>query len=67
MDDAIGPVMIERVWDAAAEQPVFRIAWTTEQLQQIGQALREGDQTRLRAIETAVRHAFEAALSPQRG
>lgn len=67
MDDAMGPFIIERVWDAADEQYVFRIAWTTEQLRQIGQAIRENDQTLLTAIETAVRQAFEAALSPQRG
>jgi hypothetical protein len=67
MDDAIGPLMIERVWDAAEERHVFRIAWTAEQLRQIGQAIREDDQTFLTAIETALSRAFEAALAPQRG
>jgi hypothetical protein len=67
MDDAMGPLIIERVWDAASERQVFRVAWTTEQLRQIGQAIREDDQTFLTAIETALRRAFAAALSPQRG
>lgn len=67
MDDKIGPFMIERVWDAVGERQVFRIAWTTEQLRQIGQAIREDDHTFLTAVETAVRRAFETALSPQRG
>ena len=67
MDDAMGPLIIERVWDAASERQVFRVAWTTEQLRQIGQAMREDDQTFLTAIETALRRAFETALSPQRG
>ena len=67
MDDAIGPLIIERVWDAAGERHVFRIAWTVEQLRQIGQAIREDDQAFLTAIETALRRAFETALSPQRG
>jgi hypothetical protein len=67
MDDAIGPFIIERVWDAAGERHEFRIAWTAEQLRQIGQAIREGDQTFLTAIETALHQAIEAALSPQRG
>jgi hypothetical protein len=62
MDDMIGPFMIERVWDTTDGQQVFRVAWTSEQLRRIGQAIREDDQTFLRAIETAVRRAFEAAL-----
>ena len=67
MDDAIGPLIIERVWDAADERHELRIAWTAEQLRQIGRAIREGDQTFFTAIETALHQAFEAALSPQRG
>jgi hypothetical protein len=67
MDDAMGPLIIERVWDAASERQVFRIAWTADQLRQIGRAIREDDQTFLTAIETALRRAFETALSPQRG
>jgi hypothetical protein len=43
------------------------MAWTTEQLRQIGQAIREDDQTFLTAIETALGWAFEMALSPQGG
>jgi hypothetical protein len=46
---------------------VFWMAWTTEQLRQIGQAIREDDQTFLTAIETALGWAFEMALSPQGG
>jgi hypothetical protein len=67
MDEAIGPFIIERVWDAADARHVCRVAWTAEQLRQIGQAIREDDQTFLTAIETALRRALEAALSPQRG
>jgi hypothetical protein len=67
MDDAMSPLIIESVWDAAGGRQVFRIAWTTEQLRQIGRAIREDDQTCLRAVETALRQALEAALSPQRG
>jgi hypothetical protein len=67
MDDATGPFIIERVWDAADERQVCRIAWTAEQLRQIGQAIREDDQALLTAIETALHRAFEAALSPHRG
>ncbi|HSF32180.1 MAG TPA: hypothetical protein VLK82_17130 [Candidatus Tectomicrobia bacterium] len=67
MDGVIGPLMIERVWDAADELQVLRIAWTAEQLRQIDQAIREDDQAFLTAVETALRRAFETALSPQRG
>jgi hypothetical protein len=67
MDEAIGPFIIERVWDAADARHVCRVAWTAEQLRQIGHAIREDDQTFLTAIETALRRALEAALSPQRG
>jgi hypothetical protein len=67
MDDAIGPFMIERVWDTADKRQVCRIAWTTEQLRRIGQAMQEDDQTFLTATEQALRRALETALSPQRG
>jgi hypothetical protein len=67
MDDAIGPFIIERVWNAADGQHACRIAWTTEQLRRIGQAIQDNDQTYLAAIETAMRRALEAALAPQRG
>jgi hypothetical protein len=67
MDDAIGPFIIERVWNAADGQHGCRIAWTTEQLRRIGQAIQDDDQTFLAAIETALRRALEAALAPQTG
>jgi hypothetical protein len=67
MDDAIGPLLIERVWDAADKRQVFRIAWTTEQLRQIGQAIRDDDQRFLAAVDTALRRALEMALAPQNG
>jgi hypothetical protein len=67
MDEAIGPLIIERVWDTADQRQVFRVAWTAEQLRQIGQAIQEDDQTFLTAIEQTLRRALETALSPQRG
>jgi hypothetical protein len=67
MDDAMGPLIIERVWKAADRQPAYRIQWTTAQLQRIGQAVREGDEAFLAMVEQAMRRALESALTPQRG
>lgn len=67
MNDTIGPLIIERVWNAADRQQACRIRWTTEQLRRIGQAVREGDEAFLATIEQAMRRALEAALTPQRG
>jgi hypothetical protein len=67
MNDAIGPLIIERVWDTVDKRRVCRIAWTTEQLRRIGQAIREDDQTFLTAIEQTLRRALETTLAPQRG
>ncbi|MGH8067508.1 MAG: hypothetical protein ACRERE_20190 [Candidatus Entotheonellia bacterium] len=67
MDDTIGPLIIERAWNAADRRQACRIRWTTEQLRRIGQAVREGDQAFLAMIEQAMRRALEAALTPQRG
>jgi hypothetical protein len=67
MDDPVGPLIIERVWKAADQQPAYRIQWTTAQLQRIGQAVREGDEAFLGMVEQAMRRALEAALTPRRG
>ena len=67
MDDSMGPLTIERVWNAADRQSGCRIRWTTTQLRRIGQAVKEGDEAFLAAIEQAMRRAVEAALTPQRG
>jgi hypothetical protein len=67
MDDPIGPLIIERVWNAADGQQVCQIRWTTAQLRRMGQAVREDDQAFLAILEQAIRRALEAALTPQRG
>jgi hypothetical protein len=67
MNETIGPLIIERAWDAAERRQVCRIRWTTSQLRRIGQAVREGDQAFLATLEQAMRRALEAALTPQRG
>ena len=65
MDDAVGLLIIEGVWNAADRQPACRICWTTVQLQRIGQAVRKGDQAFLATIEQAIHRALEAVLVPQ--
>jgi hypothetical protein len=67
MKDTIGPLIIERAWNAADGRQAYRIRWTTVQLRRIGQAVQEGDQAFLATIEQAIRRALEAALTPQRG
>ena len=67
MDDAVGPLIMERVWNAADRQPAWRIRWTTAPLQRMVRAVKEGDEAFLAAIEQAMRRALEAALTPQRG
>jgi hypothetical protein len=67
MHDTIGPLIIERAWNAADRRQVCRIRWTTAQLRRIGQAVKEDDQVFLATIEQAIRRALEAALTPQRG
>lgn len=67
MNDTIGPLIIERAWNASDGRQACRIRWTTAQLRRIGQAVREGDQAFLATIEQAIRRALEAALTPQRG
>jgi hypothetical protein len=67
MDEATGPLTIERAWSAADGRHVYRIVWTTAQLQRIGQASREGDQAFLATLEEAIRQALTAALTPQSG
>jgi hypothetical protein len=67
MDDRMGPLIIEAAWNAEAGRPVYRIRWTTAQLQRIGQAVLDGDRAFLVGLEQAIRRALEAALAPQRG
>jgi hypothetical protein len=67
MNDTIGPLIIERAWNAADGRQACRIHWTTAQLRRIGQAVREGDEAFLAMVEQAMRRALEAALTPQRG
>jgi hypothetical protein len=67
MDEPVGPLIIERVWKTTDRQQAYRIRWTAAQLQQIGQAVRDGDQAFLATIEQAMRRALEAVLTPQRG
>jgi len=67
MDDTIGALVIERVWNAADGRQACRILWTTAQLKRIGQAVQEGDQAFLATVEEAVRKALEGVLTPQVG
>jgi hypothetical protein len=67
MHETIGPLIIERAWNAADGRQEYRIRWTMAQLRRIGQAVRDGDRAFLAAVEQAIRRALEAALTPQRG
>ena len=67
MDDTIGVLIIERVWNAADGRQACRIRWTTAQLKRIGQAVQEGDQAFLASVEDAMRRALQRALIPQEG
>jgi hypothetical protein len=67
MDDAIGPLSIKRAWSVEDGQQVWRITWTTEQLQRIAQAIEEGDQAFLATVEEAMHRALGTALTPQKG
>jgi hypothetical protein len=67
MNETMGPLIIERVWNAVDGRHEYRIAWTTEQLRRIGQAAQEGDQAFLDRLERAVRRALAVALTPRRG
>ena len=67
MDDGMGPLIIKRTWRTANGRQAWQIAWTTEQLRRIGQAVEEGDETFLAAVEEAIRQALHEALTPQKG
>jgi hypothetical protein len=67
MEDPLGPLIIERVWQATDRQATYRIQWTTAQPKRIGQAVSEGDEAFLSMVEQAMRRALEAALTPQHG
>jgi Na+/H+-translocating membrane pyrophosphatase len=67
MDDAIGLLSITRAWSVEDGQQVWRITWTTEQLQRIAQAIEEGDQAFLATVEEAMRRALGMTLTPPKG
>jgi hypothetical protein len=67
MDDTMGVISIECVWNAAEGRQAYRILWTTAQLKRIGRAVQESDQAFLAIVEEAVRKALEGALTPQEG
>ena len=67
MDDGMGPLIIKRAWSPAHGRPAWQIAWTTEQLRRIGQAVEAGDETFLATVEAAIRQALHEALTPQKG
>jgi hypothetical protein len=67
MDDTMGPVSIERAWNAVDGGQVCRIVWTTEPLRQIGPAVEAADQAFLATLEQAVRQALETTLTPHTG
>ena len=67
MDDTMGVLIIERIWNAADGRQTCRILWTTAQLRRIGQAVEEGDQAFLATVEEAMREALERVLTPQGG
>jgi hypothetical protein len=67
MNKAMGPLVIERAWNAADGRESYQIAWTVEQLRRIGQAIEEGDRALLTMIEEAMRQALEAALNNATG
>jgi hypothetical protein len=67
MDERMGPLITKRAWSAAEGRHICQIAWTTEQLRRIGQAVEEGDEAFLAIIEEAMCRVLDAALTPQKG
>jgi hypothetical protein len=67
MDEGMGPLIIERAWHAGDGRHVCQIAWTTDQLRRIGQAVEEGDEAFLATVEEAVLLALKAVMTPQKG
>jgi hypothetical protein len=65
MDEGMGPLSIKYEWSATDGQYICQIAWTTEQLQQIEQAIEEGDKVFLATVEEAIRQALDTVLRPQ--
>jgi hypothetical protein len=64
MAEGIGQLTIERVWRNVNGQASCQIAWTTEQLLRIEQAIEAGDEAFLATVEEAVRRALHAVLTP---
>lgn len=67
MDGRMGPLRVQHGWNSISGQQVYQIAWTNEQLQQIEQAIEEGDETFLATVEASIRQALAAALMPHTG
>jgi len=66
MHEDMGPLSITQGWNPTDGQYIYQIAWTTEQLQQIEQAIEEGDQGFLATVEEAIRQALDTVLTPRR-
>jgi hypothetical protein len=67
MYDDMGPLRVTHAWSPAQGQYIYQIAWTTEQLQQIEEAIETGDQSFLATVEEAIRQALNVALTPKGG
>ena len=67
MEEGMSPLIIKRVWSATDGQSTCQIAWTTEQLLRIEQAVEAGDDAFLATVEEAIRRALDAALTRPQG
>lgn len=65
MDGRMGALRIQYAGNAVGGQIEYQIAWTHEQLQQIEQALEEGDEAFLATVEAAIRLALDTVLKPR--
>jgi hypothetical protein len=65
MHEGIGSLTIKHERRVTDGQHVCEIARTTEQLQQIAQAIDEGDEAFLATVEGAILRALDEALIPQ--
>ena len=67
MEEGMDPLIIKHVWSATDGQSTCQIAWTTEQLLRIEQAVKAGDDAFLAIVEEAMRRALDAALTRPQG